>query len=126
MWLIDAKMPAQLVALLGELGIEADSAVARGWNTLSNGSIVSVAVQANFTTLLTRDRLFGESAARALKAHPEFGIVRVTLAGARDSALGGIPRSLANSADHPNARRDDRLAHAMRRTAAFSSRNISA
>lgn len=33
----------------------------------------------NFTALLTRDRLFGEWAAQALKVHPEFGIVRVTL-----------------------------------------------
>jgi len=39
MWLLDANMPVQLVALLSELGIEADSAVARGWNTLSNGSL---------------------------------------------------------------------------------------
>jgi predicted nuclease of predicted toxin-antitoxin system len=79
MWLLDANMPVQLVALLKELGIEADSAVARGWNTLGNGSLVSAAVQANFTALLTRDRLFGESAAHALKAHSEFCVVRVTL-----------------------------------------------
>jgi len=79
MWLLDANMPAQLVALLGELGIEADSAAGRGWNTLSNGSLVSATVQAKFTALLTRDRLFGESAAQALKIHHEFGVVRVTL-----------------------------------------------
>ncbi|MGH7934458.1 MAG: hypothetical protein ACREQN_15035 [Candidatus Binataceae bacterium] len=72
-------MPVQLVALFGELGIEADTAVARGWNTLSNGSLVGAAVEAKFTALLTRDRLFGESAAQALKVHYEFGIVRVTL-----------------------------------------------
>jgi hypothetical protein len=79
MWLLDANMPVQLVPLLGDLGIEADSAVARGWNTLSNGSLISVAVQAKFITLLTRDRLFGESAAQALKVHNQFGIVRITL-----------------------------------------------
>lgn len=79
MWLLDANMPVQLVALLGELGIEADSAIARGWNTLSNGALVRAAVEANFTALLTRDRLFGESAAQTLKVHSEFGIVRVTL-----------------------------------------------
>ncbi len=79
MWLLDANMPVQLVALLEDLGIEADSAVARGWNTLSNGSLLSAAVQAKFTALLTRDRLFGESAAQALKVHTEFCIVRVTL-----------------------------------------------
>ncbi|MGC1189515.1 MAG: hypothetical protein WA861_02950, partial [Candidatus Binatus sp.] len=72
-------MPVQLVALLKELGIEADCAVARGWNTLNNGSLVSAAVQAKFTALLTRDRLFAESAAQALKLHNEFCIVRVGL-----------------------------------------------
>jgi hypothetical protein len=79
MWLLDANMPVQLVALLNELGIEADSAAGRGWNTLSNGSLVSAAVQAKFAAPLTRDRLFGESAAQALKIHNEFGVVRVTL-----------------------------------------------
>lgn len=48
MWPLDAIMPVQLVALLGELGIEADSAVARGWNALTNGALVSAAV-AKFT-----------------------------------------------------------------------------
>jgi predicted nuclease of predicted toxin-antitoxin system len=79
MWLLDANMPVQLVELLKELGIEADSAVARGWNTLSNGNLVSAAVQAKFTALLTRDRLFGESASQTLKAHNEFCIVLVRL-----------------------------------------------
>ncbi len=79
MWLPDANMPVQLVALLGELGVEADSAVTRGWNTLSNGALVSAAVAAEFIALLTRDRLFGESAAQALKVHSEFGIARITL-----------------------------------------------
>ncbi len=87
MWLLDANMPVQLVALLGDLGIEADSAVARRWNTLSNGSLVSAAVMAKFTALLTRDRLFGESAAQALKVHSEFCIVRVTLAQLRAGAF---------------------------------------
>jgi predicted nuclease of predicted toxin-antitoxin system len=79
MWLLDANMPVQLVVLLKELGIEADSAVARGWNTLSNGSLVDAAVRAKFSALLTRDRLFGESAAQTLKVHNEFCIVRVRL-----------------------------------------------
>ena len=72
-------MPVQLVALLRDLGIETDSAVARGWNRLSNGSLVNAAVPAKFNALLTRDRLFGESAAQALKVHNAFCIVRVTL-----------------------------------------------
>jgi predicted nuclease of predicted toxin-antitoxin system len=87
MWLLDANMPVQLVALLKELGIEADSAVARGWNALSNGRLVSAAAQAKFTVLLTRDRLFGESAAGALKTNSEFCIVRVTLRQLRAAAF---------------------------------------
>ncbi|HLX04822.1 MAG TPA: DUF5615 family PIN-like protein [Candidatus Binatus sp.] len=79
MWLLDANLPVQLVELLKELGIEADSAVARGWNTLSNGNLVSAAVQAKFAALLTRDRLFGESASQTLKVHDEFCIVLVRL-----------------------------------------------
>jgi len=46
MWLLDANMPLHLVALLKELGVEADSAVARGWNTYSNGRLVEAAVRA--------------------------------------------------------------------------------
>lgn len=79
MWLLDANIPIQLVGLLRDLGVEADSAVGRGWNTLSNGNLVDVAVEAHFTALLTRDRLFGESAARALRINNEFSIVRVAL-----------------------------------------------
>jgi len=79
MWLLDANMPLQLVPLLRELGVDADSAVARSWNWLSNGSLVGAAVEANFTVLLTRDRLFGESAAQALKLYPEFSVVRIAL-----------------------------------------------
>jgi hypothetical protein len=61
MWLLDANMPVQLVALLQDLAIEADTAAGRGWNMLSNGSLVSAAAQAKFTVLLTRARLFGEA-----------------------------------------------------------------
>lgn len=79
MWLLDANMPVQLVTLLNDLGVEVDSAVARGWNTLSNSNLVTAAAQAKFTALLTRDRLFGESAAHALKDHSEFCVVHIRL-----------------------------------------------
>lgn len=79
MWLLDANMPVQLVALLKELAIEADTAVARGWNTLANGALVRAAANAGFTVLLTRDRLLGEAAAAAPRAHPDFCIVTVRL-----------------------------------------------
>ncbi len=79
MWLLDANMPVQLVELLKQLGIDADSAVARGWYALGNGELVRTAARANFTALLTRDRLFGESAARALRTHRDFCVVRIAL-----------------------------------------------
>jgi predicted nuclease of predicted toxin-antitoxin system len=87
MWLLDANIPVQLVALLQDLGIEADTAAARGWNMLSNGSLVSAAAEAKFTVLLTRDRLFGKTAAAALRTYPDFCIVRVTLPQLRAAAL---------------------------------------
>jgi len=87
MWLLDANMPVQLVTLLRDLGIEADSAVAHAWNNLSNGSLVSPAVQAKFAVLLTRYRLFGESAAGALRTNSQFCVVRVALPQARADAF---------------------------------------
>lgn len=83
MWLLDANIPLQLISLLATLGVEADSAIKLGWGRLSNGALLEAAVTANFSALLTRDRLFAESAARALSEHPEFCIVRVRLRQAR-------------------------------------------
>ena len=74
MWLLDANMPLQLVALLRDLGIEADSAVARGWNALSNGRLMEAAVHASFAALLTRDRMFGTSAGNRAQEIP--GVLR--------------------------------------------------
>ncbi len=79
MWLLDANMDVHLVQTLNELGVACDTASSRGWKAHANGELVSAAVAAGFTCLLTRDRLFGESAARALKAFPKFGIVVVNL-----------------------------------------------
>jgi hypothetical protein len=79
MWLLDVNMPRQLKGLLAELGFRADSASARGWGTLTNGDLLQEAAAAGFTCLLTRDQLFGESAARTLKLYPAFSIVLVVL-----------------------------------------------
>jgi hypothetical protein len=87
MWLLDANMPVQLVALLKDLAVEAETAAGRSWNTLSNGRLVSAAAEAKFTALLTRDRLFGQAAAVTLRAHPDFCIVRVTLPQLRAAAF---------------------------------------
>src|SRR5687768_16907855 len=75
MWLLDANMDEHLAVVLLEFGIHCDTARNRGWKALSNGDLVAVASAAGFRCLLTRDRLFGESASRALKAFPQFSVV---------------------------------------------------
>ncbi|MGA2769397.1 MAG: hypothetical protein ABSG26_01145 [Bryobacteraceae bacterium] len=72
-------MPKRIAEVLGEFGIQARAADAQGWKGLTNGALVEVAVQAGFSCVLTRDRLFGESAARALKRFPQFSVVFVTI-----------------------------------------------
>ena len=79
MWLLDVNMPRQLKALLTDLGVSAETANARGWGTLANGDLLETAATAGFKCLLTRDRLFGESASRHLKRYPNFAIVVVSL-----------------------------------------------
>ena len=70
MWLLDVNMPKKVASLLAGFGIQAHCAGDRGWGDLTNGALVEAAVQAGFQCLLTRDRLFSESAARALKRFP--------------------------------------------------------
>jgi hypothetical protein len=79
MWLLDANMDVHLVHTLNELGVSYDTAANRGWKALSNGELVSVVVAEGLTCLLTRDQVFGESAARALKTFPSFAVVVVDL-----------------------------------------------
>lgn len=80
MWLLDANMDVHLVSVLTGMGINCDTAGNRGWKALSNGNLVNAGVEAGFTCLLTRDRLFGESASRALKQFPNFAVVVVNIA----------------------------------------------
>lgn len=79
MWLLDAKMDVHVTSVLTGLGISCDTAGNRGWKTLSNGDLVKAAVDAGFCRMLTRDRLFGESASRALKSFPKFAVVVVNI-----------------------------------------------
>jgi len=79
MWLLDANMDVHLVRELRDLGVPCDTAGNRGWKTLANGDLVGAAIAAGFNCLLARDRLFGESASRALKSYPEFAVVVVDL-----------------------------------------------
>jgi hypothetical protein len=79
MWLLDANMDVHLVSVLTGFKTPCDTAGKRGWKALSNGDLVSVAVDAGFHCLLTRNRLIGESASRALKLYPDFAIVVVNI-----------------------------------------------
>ena len=58
MWLLDVNLPRGLVATLGEFGVPAEHAGARGWDALTNGTLVEAAVNAGFFCVLTRDGLF--------------------------------------------------------------------
>ncbi len=75
MWLLDVNLPNGLVKKLQILGINVDTTVHRGWRSLGNGKLADVAFKAGFKVILTRDRLFGESAGRALQSFPELAVV---------------------------------------------------
>src|SRR5208282_3354112 len=79
MWLLDANMDVHLAPVLTDFGIRCDTAANRGWKALSDGDLVRAAADAGYRCLLTRDRLFGESASRALKLFPQFAVVLVNL-----------------------------------------------
>lgn len=79
MWLLDANIDVRIRDVLSEFGVESRTAESLGWKQLSNGQLVAAAVASGFTCLLTRDRLFGESASRTLKQQPEFAIVVIEL-----------------------------------------------
>ena len=79
MWLLDANVDIHLAALLTERGIACDTAANRGWKALSNGQLVAAAMANGFDCLLTRDRLFSESASRALRSQPIFAVVLINL-----------------------------------------------
>src|SRR5829696_6245099 len=79
MWLLDANMDVHLVDVLSAFGVPCDTAANRGWKALANSDLVMAAVDAGFICLLTRDQLFGESAAKALKRFPDFAIILVYL-----------------------------------------------
>ena len=79
MWLLDVNIPSKLISLLNELGIQSETAHSRGWDALSNGSLIEAAAVAGFVSLLTRDRLFAEAASRTLKRFPDFSVVTITL-----------------------------------------------
>jgi predicted nuclease of predicted toxin-antitoxin system len=79
MWLLDVNMPLGLVPVLKDLGMEAYAARSRGWDMLRNGDLIDAASADGFEAILTRDRLFAESATSALRRNSGFSVVVVTL-----------------------------------------------
>ena len=79
MWLLDANMDVHLACILAGFGIVCDTAGNRSGKALSNGNLVKAAVDTGFQCLLTRDRLFGESASPAHKSFAQFAVVVVNL-----------------------------------------------
>jgi predicted nuclease of predicted toxin-antitoxin system len=73
MWLLDANMDVHLLAVLSELGIACESAIHKGWSELANGELMAAAAKAGFTCILTKDRLFAESAGQTLAQAPLYG-----------------------------------------------------
>ncbi|MCI0627745.1 MAG: DUF5615 family PIN-like protein [Acidobacteria bacterium] len=84
MWLLDVNVPAILAAFLSRRGIACARTDRQGWTHLKNSDLVEAAVQQEFQCLLTRDKLFGESAARSLKRHPGFAVVLLSLRQGRE------------------------------------------
>ena len=85
MWLLDVNLPNGLLKKLQELGMEADTTVNRGWRNLGNGKLSEAAFVAGFRVILTRDRLFGESAGKALKSFPELAVVILNIPQAKEA-----------------------------------------
>jgi len=72
-------VPRKLAEVLVAKGVQARTAESQGWKDLTNGDLVEAAVRAGFSCVLTRDRLFSESAARSLRRFPEFCVVLITV-----------------------------------------------
>ncbi len=92
MWLLDVNLPTALLGVLRSRGIDCDTAASRGWRDLTNGLLAEAAFRAGFRVILTRDRGFGESAARALRLLPELAVVVLTVAQARAAAFEAASR----------------------------------
>jgi predicted nuclease of predicted toxin-antitoxin system len=79
MWLLDKNVPIQLSDALNELGIQAVTAEAKGWDALKNGELIAAAVADGISCVLTRDHLFAQSASKAFKVHAKFSVVILAL-----------------------------------------------
>ncbi len=75
MWLLDFNLPNGLRTVLQKFRIKSHTTVHQGWRNLGNGALSQAAISAGFRVILTRDKLFGESAAKALQMYPQLCVV---------------------------------------------------
>jgi predicted nuclease of predicted toxin-antitoxin system len=85
MWLLDVNLPNGLRHVLTKYGHTAETTVFRGWRDLGNGVLAAAAHQAGFRVILTRDRLFGNSAGRALTSYPDLAVVILKISQSREA-----------------------------------------
>lgn len=79
MFLLDHNFPIQILEFLQSEKTQVQTTRYHGWEALENGALAASAYQFGYRCILTRDKKFAESAARALKQFPELSIVVVTL-----------------------------------------------
>ena len=102
MWLLDKNVPIQLCEALSELGIQAVTAEAKNWGALTNGDLIAAAVAGGISCILTRDRLFAQSASKAFKVHSALAIVLLGLPQLRAQAfLDAFSRAWSEQAIDP-------------------------
>ena len=85
MWLLDVNLPNGLLKKLQSFGVHAETTAYRGWRNLGNGKLAEAAFNAGFKVILTRDRLFGESAGKALKNFPELAVIVINIPQSKES-----------------------------------------
>ena len=79
MWLLDVNVSVEVKEVLTKVGIVSKSAIQLGWRELRNGALVEEAYRRGFRVLVTKDRLFSESASKRLKSYPDFAVIIVSL-----------------------------------------------
>ena len=79
MWLLDHNVPWQLLHTLQSLSIPCDTTYNKGWSDFENGDLVKKAIKEKFTCILTRDKLFSQSARKVLKSNTNIAIVLLTI-----------------------------------------------
>jgi predicted nuclease of predicted toxin-antitoxin system len=86
-WILDTNVPFLLREFLISKGIPCATAQEHGWGELKNGELVRATFDSNFRVIVTRDKLFRESANRTLKHLPEVSIVLLSLPQLKENEL---------------------------------------